>query len=116
MDAGLFREKITIQRKEIEKDEIGQQKEVWREYCQCYAYVNGLSGSEYWEAARQNAQNTVVFTVRYSRKLAKINPIEYRVIFRGDIYDIDNTDNVQFRNDIVKIRGQHKIPGLGGAE
>lgn len=106
MNSGMFREKIIIQKQEFGSDNLGQQIEKWVDYCDCYAYANGLSGSEYWEASRANAQNTVVFTVRYSNKIAEINPVSHRIIFHGKIYNIDSVDNVQFRNDTVKIRGQ----------
>lgn len=110
MDAGKFKHKIAIQKKITLQDDIGQQQEHWQNYCTCFAHVNGLSGSEYWEAARQNAQNTVVFTVRYSSKISNINPLEYRIIFNSGIYDIDNVDNVLFENNIVKVRGKQNIP------
>ena len=109
MDAGMFRETILIQKKQVLEDELGQQTEVWTDYYPCHAYVNGLSGSEYWAAAQQNAENTVVFTVRYSAKVEHINPTEYRVLFKKRIYDIQSVDNVQFRNDIVKIRGTERL-------
>jgi len=108
MNAGMLRNKITIQKKNITTDDIGQQIANWSDYFNCYAYANGLSGTEYWTAAQQNAENTVVFTIRYSSKSSVINPIAYRIIFNSKIYDISNVDNIQFRNETLKIRATVK--------
>lgn len=109
MNAGMLRNKITIQKKSITTDEIEQQIESWFDYFTCYAYVNNLSGSEYWAAAQQHSENTVVFTVRYCRKLANMTSQDYRIIFRGNIYDINFVDNVMYENTTLKFKAK-----LGG--
>lgn len=109
MNAGLFKHKITIQKADFDSDDEGQQIKTWEDYTSCKSYVNGLSGSEYWAAGAIQAENTVVFTVRYSAKINKINPQEYRILFNGLIYDIKNVDNVQYQNEIVKIKAMAKV-------
>lgn len=83
--------------------------EVWRPYCTARAYVNGLFGSEYWAARQANAENTVTFEVRYCRGVAAINPAEYRIVFDGKVYDIQNVDNPQFSNRIIKIKAVESV-------
>lgn len=104
MNAGAYREKITIQKKSVSADSIGWQSESWSDCFTCHAYVNNLSGRESESAAGQNAEKTVTFTVRYCSALADINPVDYQIVFRSCIYDIVFTDNVQYRNQLLKIR------------
>lgn len=104
MNCGAYREKIIIQHKDVSTDEIGQQSERWEDYLICRAYVNNLSGKEFWEAAQQNAERTVVFVTRYCSKLSKINTTDYRIVFRENIYDIIFVDNVQYKNNTLKLK------------
>lgn len=108
MNAGLFKHRITIQALTATKDEEGQQIQSWTDYAIAKAYVNGLSGSEYWAAQAIQAENTVVFSVRYTQKIAAIIPQEYRIVFGGAVYDIKNVDNVQYQNNVVKIKAVKK--------
>ena len=106
MPLGSMRERITIQKKTVTTDEIGQKIEVWKDFLTCRAYANGLSGTEYYEAMRINAENTVVFTIRYDKRLANIDPINYRILWNGKSYNLDNTDNIFYRNMYLKLRGR----------
>ena len=104
MNAGAYRERVVIQKGSISEDEIGNQKAVWSEYFKGFAYMNNLSGSEYWEAAQTQAQNTVVFVFRYNRLLAQMNTREYQLVHNGKEYNITSIDNVQYKNENIKIR------------
>jgi len=106
MSIGSMRERITIQHKTVITDEIGQKIEVWADFLTCRAYTNGLSGKEYFEAMRVNAENTVVFTIRYDNRLNNIDPINYRILWNGKTYNLDNTDNIFYRNMYLKLRGR----------
>ena len=107
MSIGSMRERIVIQRKTITTDDIGQKIDVWEDFLACRAYANGLSGKEYFEAMRVNAENTVVFTIRYNPKFtANLDPINYRILWNGKEYNLDNVDNVQYRNMYIKLRGR----------
>ena len=55
-----------------------------------------LSGSEYWAAAQVKAEETVQFVLRYSNQLAALSSKGFRVLFRGDAYNISSVDNVQY--------------------
>jgi len=105
MNAGAYREKIAIEKCTITADEIGNHKSTWAEYYTGYAYVNMLSGSEYWAAAQLNAEQTVQFTLRYHRLLDGMDSTNYRIIFRGDTYNITSVDNVRYKNETIKLRG-----------
>lgn len=65
MKIGQWRERILIQKNMVIKDKTRNQKNIWEDYYICYAYVNNLSGKEYWEAAQVNQEASLYFVVRY---------------------------------------------------
>lgn len=108
MNAGAYREPVVIEKAGYREDDIGNQIVSWAEYYRGYAYMNNLSGTEYWEAAQTQAQNTVMFILRYQPLLGIMNTKEYRLLHRGREYNITSIDNVQYKNEMVKIRATAK--------
>jgi SPP1 family predicted phage head-tail adaptor len=104
MDAGQFNRRITIQRRVTTVNENGMEIETWTDSYLCWAYVNGISGTEFWSAQAVQAEQTVVFTVRYCRFMKELDTMDFRILFDGKPYDIKNIDNVRYGNDVVKIR------------
>ena len=66
--------------------------------------MNGLSGKEYWEAAQVNAQRDIYFIIRYCSEVAGMDTEHYRVLFRGQVYDLVFIDNVRYQNRMLKLR------------
>ena len=108
MDAGAYGKLIKIQKLSTTHDEIGNPEEKWMEWKEAYAYVNGLSGSEYWEAAATHQQDTVEFIFRWHPFFNKMDTRNFRLIFEGKIFDIYLIDNLKYKNQTVKIRGMAK--------
>ncbi|WP_270294061.1 phage head closure protein [Enterocloster bolteae] len=108
MNAGAYRELVVIEKSGYAEDDIGNQIPSWTEYYRGYAYMNNLSGSEYWEAAQTQSQNTIMFVFRYHSLLGAMNTKEYRLVHRGKAYNITSIDNVQYKNETVKIRATAK--------
>jgi len=96
MEAGKLRHQITIQ--------VMDTNEAWSDLVSCQAQVNGLSGSEYWAASAEQAQNTVDFVVRYTTALASLLPQTTRILFRGNHYDVKSIDNFMYQNRSLKLR------------
>lgn len=107
MNAGAYTQRIAIEKLARGYDEIGNSVENWEPYKKMYAYMNGLSGKEYWEAATLNAENTVDFVCRWKKFFNDMDTRNYRIVWKGKKFNIKTIDNVQFRNDIVKIRAVH---------
>lgn len=101
---GEWKERITIQRSVLKTDKVGNQVLFWEDYYTCSAYVNNLSGKEYWEAAQVNAQKEIYFLIRYCSEIADMDTEHYRVLFRGEIYNITFLDNVKYQNKVLKLR------------
>lgn len=108
MNAGVYREPVTIEKSDFAEDDIGNQIPIWNEYYKGYAYMNNLSGSEYWEAAQTQAEKTIMFTMRYHPLLGAMDTKMYRLIHRGNEFNIVSIDNVQYKNETIKIRAKLK--------
>lgn len=106
MKIGQWRERILIQKNGIEVDKAGNQKNKWTDYYSCQAYVNNLSGKEYWEAAQVNQEASLYFIVRYCRELKHMDSTQYRIVFRGELYNITFVDFMQYQNKTLKLRAE----------
>lgn len=114
IDPGLMREKITFQKNTGTVDGRGNPDTEWVDFYTCRAYANGLFGSEYYAARAAGLEQTVKFTVRYSRKLEGLCLSDCRLIFRGQAYRIEHIDNVQFRNEMMIIQAVSRDGEIGG--
>ncbi len=85
-------------------DESGfETEETWEDFYTNYAYVNSLTGNERWMAAQVESDRTVRFNLRWHPQLDEVRPKYYRIIFAGRQYTITFVDNVQYKNETVKI-------------
>lgn len=101
---GEWKERITIQKSTPGTDMAGNHVLTWMDHYTCSAYVNNLSGKEYWEAAQVNAQKEIYFLIRHCSEIAGMDTEHYRILFRGQVYNITFLDNVKYQNKIVKLR------------
>lgn len=86
------------------KDSSGfEGEEVWTDYYTNYAYINNLTGNERWMAAQVESDMTTRFELRWHPALDSVVPKKYRIVFAGTAYTITFVDNVQYRNETVKI-------------
>ncbi len=104
MVLGEWKDKIIIQKSAAGNDKAGNHVLAWRDYYTCHAYVNNLSGKEYWEAAQLNAEKEVFFLIRYCSEVKEIDSEHFRILFRGQIYNITFIDNVKYQNKTLKLR------------
>jgi len=87
-----------------EKDEDGfPLDDHWEPYYQNYAYINNLSGNERWMAAQVEQDMNVRFAFRWNKKLDVIDAKNYRIKWGQRIFNITFIDNVQYKNEGVKI-------------
>lgn len=101
---GEWKERIIIQKSTLGTDKAGNHVLSWADYYTCSAYVNNLSGKEYWEAAQVNAQKEIYFLIRYCSETAGMDTEHYQILFREQIYNITFLDNVKYQNKILKLR------------
>lgn len=101
---GEWKERITIQKSTLGTDKVGNHVLSWADYYTCSAFVNNLSGKEYWEAAQVNAHKEIYFLIRYCSETAGMDTEHYRILFREQIFNLTFLDNVKYQNKILKLR------------
>ena len=93
---GFMRERITIQKSNTKTDKTGNHTLVWSDHYKCYSYVNNLSGREYWEAKQFNAETELDFVIRYCSEVSGLDTEHFRILFRGNIYNISFVETPKF--------------------
>ena len=97
-------ERIMIQKSFRGIDKNGNHVLEWKDYYECSAYANNMSGQEYWAAAQVNSETDMYFIIRFCSEVRCMTSDNYRIIFRDEIYNITFIDNVQYKNKSMKIR------------
>jgi len=104
MKISLLNEKIMIQKSVVQSDSIGNRKNIWQDYYSCYATIGGEGGRENAEAGQTVDGATVTFSVRYCNQLVDIMSTGFRIMFRGEIYNILSVDHMNYKKKSLKFR------------
>lgn len=106
MEAGAYNSRIEIQIM-LDPEDVSS----FVPFMSVWAYVNGLSGKEFWEVnAGGVAENIVNVTVRYNKDIIKLAPQTTRFILNGSIYDlISPPDDVQFLHRQIKFKARRQV-------
>ena len=75
----------------------------WEDYYTNSAYINNLYGNERWQAAQVQSDKVVRFTFRWHPPLDGVKPEEYRIVYGGKPHVVTYVDNVEYKNETVKI-------------
>lgn len=94
--------RITIQRYVEYEDEHGISREEWVDLKTVWCSKNNLFGKEYWAAKEYNAENTMEFVIRYSA--CKDLSVKDRLKQGEKLFNITSVDNVQYKNETLKIK------------
>ena len=103
MKIGRMRERIVIQKNTVVIDAIGNHRNDWVDYFACYTYPSTYNVDERTEEVTTE-NRSVTFSVRYSSETAVIDSTHYRVLHRGQIYNIKAVDFMNFDHKEVRIR------------
>ena len=88
------------------RDTIGQKRQEWLDPgLTVIAKVSAVTGKLYYEAARANEENTLLFKINYSFLPKDFNKIDYRLLYNGTQYKIKQFADVDERHLEVQIRG-----------
>lgn len=104
MEVSLLNVRITFQKNEVVTDAIGNHRNTWSDYYSCHATVSGESGSEKNVAANTYYDSDVAFTVRYCKALEDADSTKYRIMFKGELYDIKFIDHMNYKHKCLKFR------------
>lgn len=107
MDIGALNERIMFQKSSVVTDNIGNHKNVWSDYYSCFATISdstGKSNAEETEAGHTSDTSDISFTVRYCKKVMAVTVTEFRILWRGSIYNIQKTDHLNMKKHALKFR------------
>ena len=97
--AGNMREQVTLQFPTYEPDPDGQLQETWHDVGTFYARVEPLDGQERFEAGKIDASYSVRFHIRYREGVTP----EWRVIYRGEVFNIQHVRNPDERRMFLAL-------------
>ena len=102
--AKVRRRKITIQRKEMVKDEGGDISEKWVDWQTVWAERSSLWGRDYYAALAVGQEQTIEFGIRYVAFLDELKTDTHRLVYAGDVYNIRQIDYLQDDGMWIKLR------------
>lgn len=100
MRAGTLDQRVKIESKVEARDAEGGVTESWATFDTVWAKVIGIGGREFFDAAAVNAEDTVVFRVRWRTGILQT----MRMVWDGRNYDIRAIKELG-RNDGLEITG-----------
>lgn len=101
-----YDKKIQIQRLAQGRDTIGNDRAGWETFFRPWAEVNCTGGREYYAAAQVNAENDMVFKIRYSHKLDGLQAQDIRIIYKGLTYDVKHIDDYMEQHQELVLRAR----------
>lgn len=84
------------------KDKVGNHRNAWVDYYTCFAYASTFEAQED-EGEVTAEQKSVVFTVRWCSEVNKLTSTGFRVLFRGELYDITSVDPMNYGKKTIKL-------------
>jgi len=104
MKVSLLNKKILFQKSAVVSDAIGNHKKAWEDYYSCFATIGAESGNEKSEAGQTVDGASITFTVRCCSQLVDIVSTGFRILFRGEIYNILSVDHMNYKKKSLKFR------------
>lgn len=88
------------------RDALGQKRPEWQDTgLTAYARISPVTGKLYYEAARADEENTLLFKIHYSYLPKDFSKIDYRLLYNGTQYKIKQVADVDERHLEVQLRG-----------
>jgi SPP1 family predicted phage head-tail adaptor len=107
MKIASMRSRVTLQRKAVTTDEVGNQIETWIDYQTVWAAMAPISGREYYAASQINAEVSSKFLFRY---LPEITP-DMRILFGSRVFEVVSVMDVEGRKRLLELLCKEKIAG-----
>lgn len=103
MNIALLSEQILLQKAAVTSDSAGNRVSSWKDYFTCYATISAESPVEQTAAGTTWDESVIDFTLRWCSEVENINSKEYRIIFKGDAYNIEGIDHMNYKRKAVKL-------------
>ena len=95
-------ERTTIQQSKHMTDKVGNHRNAWMDYYTCFAYASTYEAQED-EGEVTAEQKSVVFTVCWCSEVNKLTSTGFRVLFRGELYDITSVAPMNYDKKTTKL-------------
>lgn len=105
MEAGKLNRLITLQKRSITRDSIGNGVETWADHSTRWAEVITTGGSEFYAAQRLNVETTALFKIRYT---TAINTL-MRIKFGERLFDILSVVDPDGRRVFLNISAKERM-------
>lgn len=106
MKVSLLNERIQLLCLTVTKDDIGNHISEWQEVFSCYATISSEAPKETIGTAVIWDSSKIDFTIRYSSEVATIQSTQYRVFFKGDMYEVVGVDHMNYKHQCLKLHCQ----------
>ena len=100
-------ERITIQKNESYTDRYKNHVHAWTDYFSCFAYASTYAAEEDGDEVSYE-ERSITFEVRCCPEVAAITSTGYRIVFRGDNYDIESVDMMNYQNRTVRLKARRE--------
>ena len=95
-------ERITIQKNESYTDKYKNHVHTWTDWFSCYAYASTYEVDEDGDEVTYENRR-ITFEVRYCPEIAAVTSTGYRIVFRGENYDIESIDMMNHQKQTVRL-------------
>ena len=107
MDIGSMGERITFQKNCTSVDRYGNHVNGWQDYFTCSSHVDTWQKDESGDEVVKGVTQ-VTFICRYCPELAAVTSTGYRVLFRGQAYDILSVDPMNYDKNTIRFKAERK--------
>lgn len=78
MDIARLNRRIDILEEQVTRDSFGGEDKKWIVKKTVWAYINPVSGTEYFKSQQVQAENTTTIKIRYNTSVSVLNRIGYQ--------------------------------------
>lgn len=96
-------ERITIQRSGTAIDRYQNHSNTWADYYTCYAHASTYEKDEVGSKITTE-ERQITFEIRYCSELKEISSTGYRVLFHGEVYDIEAVDMMNYQKRWIRLK------------
>lgn len=98
-------ERINIKKLEEKNIKGRRQEECLTPFYNCWAEVLDLYGQELYDALQMKLENTIIFKIRYCKKVEELrNKENFIVEWQGRKYEIYYPDFLGYKKDFIKLK------------
>lgn len=101
----VYRHPILIEKKTnpIQLEDGTWKSNDWTVFKKVFANISKFNSGEDFEAGQTMASESIRFFIRYMPDLKNEIKEDFRICFRDRLYNIENINNINFRNEELEI-------------